>query len=275
MSSSPSFAALGVRRRRSAARRVVAGVLAAAGLALAARSSPAQQPPPAQATAIPSADAFVFAGEPNLNYGGAGALAVSDPAQDQGEYQSLMRFDLSSARAAFDAQFGASGWRLESASLRLVTANPGNPIFNANAAGPFAVSWLQNDNWVEGAGTPNSPTTDGVTYNSLPSLLGPADEALGTFNFPGGTSGANTYALALPAGFAADAAAGNPVSLRLLPGADEASYVFNSRSIQTVANRPTLTLTAVVPEPGAAGAAAGAALAAVAASALAARRRPG
>jgi hypothetical protein len=257
-------------RRPYAARRVAAGVFAVLGVVLLARSSPAQQPP-VQATANPSADTFVLADDPALNYGGAGVLAVSNAAQDNGEFQTLMRFDLAAARSAFDAAFGAGGWRLDSASLRLNTSSPNNAIFNANAAGPVAVSWMQNDTWVEGTGTPNSPTTDGITFNSLPSFLGPADESLGTINFPGGNSGANTYALDLAPGFVADIMAGGPTSLRLLPSAaGPASYIFSSRSFQTVANRPLLTLTAVVPEPVAAGLVA----AAVAAVAFRRRRHP-
>lgn len=240
-------------RTGSAASRAAAGVAAAAAVVLSsARPSPAGAPPPVQATAVPVADAFVFAGEANSNYGAAGVLAVSDATQPQGEYQSLMRFDLSAARSAFDAAFGPGAWTLQSATLRLTTSNPNNAIFNPNDAGPVAVSWMQDDTWAEGTGTPTAPTTDGVTYASLPSFVGAQDEPLGTINFPGGTSGANTYTLALSPGLAGDAGAGSALSLRLSPGPGEpVSYTFNSRSFQNVANRPVLTLTAV-PEPGAA-----------------------
>ena len=205
----------------------------------------------ADVTLIPSADTFLFGGEPALNYGGAGQLAVSDAERAQGEYQSLMRFDLSGAKSSFDATFGAGQWTLQSATLRLSTANPNNPILNANQAGPFAVSWMQNDSWVEGTGTPMSPTTDGVTFSTLPSFLSPQDQPLGSFNFAGGNSGANTYAFNLSAGLIGDVEGGGPLSVRLFADAGmTVGYNFSSRTFQTTANRPVLTLTATaVPEP--------------------------
>jgi hypothetical protein len=109
---------------------------------------------------------------------------------------------------------------------------------------------MTNDAWVEGTGGPSAPTSDGVTFNTLPSFLNAADEAIGTFTFPGGTSGSNTYTLDLTNGFATDLAAGNNVSLRLLAADSSMSYLFNSRNFGTVANRPLLTVNAVaVPEP--------------------------
>jgi hypothetical protein len=205
----------------------------------------------ADATVIPSADTFLFAAEPASNYGGAGQLAVSDPARAQGEYQSLMRFDLAAAKSSFDATFGPGQWTLQSATLRLTTSNPNNALFNPNQAGSFAVRWMQNDAWAEGTGTPTAPTSDGVTFASLPSLLSPQDQPLGSFSFPGGNSGANTYALSLAQGLVADVESGTPLSLRLLADPTQTvAYNFSSRSFQTAANRPLLTLTATaVPEP--------------------------
>jgi hypothetical protein len=205
-----------------------------------------------------SADTFVFAGEPNSNYGAAGQLAISDAGRPQGEFQSLMRFDLAPAKASFDAAFGAGQWTLQSATLRLSTGTPNNPIFNANLAGSFAISWMQNDSWVEGTGTPVTPTNDGVTFATLPSFLSAQDQALGSFSFPGGNTGNNTYTLNLTSGLANDALAGDALSLRLFADAGMTlSYGFASRSFATTTNRPVLTLTATaVPEPATAGAAA-------------------
>jgi hypothetical protein len=235
-------------------------------IALLAPSARAAQ----QVTVVPSADTFVSSAEPTYNYGSAGALEVSGAGASGGEFQGLMRFDLSAAKATFDAAYGAGGWKLDSASLKLTTSAPNNPIFSANAAGPIAVSWMQNDAWVEGTGGPTSPTTDGVASNTLPSFLSAADEPAGTINFPGGTSGTNTYALAPSAGFTGDVLSGGSLSLRF-SATGSTSYLFSSRTFNQVANRPVMTLTASpVPEP-----AAGMALVAATGMLLARRRRGG
>lgn len=214
-------------------------------------------PLPARAaaiTAVPTADTFLFAGETTQNYGAAGALAIASPTQPQGEYQSLMKFDLGPVRAAFDAAYGAGNWTLDSATLRLTTTVPNNVIFNPIAAGNFTATWQQNDTWAEGTGTPGAPTADGATFGSLASLTGLQDAALGAFAFPGGAGVATTYTLALVGGLTTDLSSGDPLSLRLsVPAGGAASFTFASRSFQTAASRPLLTLTAV-PEPSALGA---------------------
>jgi hypothetical protein len=200
----------------------------------------------------PAADAFVTTGPTgnlsNSNYGGAGALSVAAPGLGRGEFQSVLRFDLSGARSFFDAQYGAGGWGLQSISLSFTATTPGNPIFNPTAAGQFDVSWLQNDSWIEGSGTPQSPSANGITFAALPGFLGAGDENLGGFAFNGATSGTATYSLSLTPGFAADAAAGNLVSFRLFAADAAVSYLFDSGSFGTVAARPVLTITAI-PEP--------------------------
>ena len=109
-------------------------------------------------TLNPSADAFVTTGPTaNLtgnNYGGAGALSVAAPGLASGEFQSVLRFDLSGAKTSFNSQFGAGQWSIQSITLSLTATAPNNAIFNASAAGQFGVSWMQNDSWTEGAGTP-------------------------------------------------------------------------------------------------------------------------
>jgi hypothetical protein len=40
------------------------------------------------------------------NYGGAGVLAVASSAAPKGEFQSVLQFDLSTAKTLFDTQFG-------------------------------------------------------------------------------------------------------------------------------------------------------------------------
>jgi hypothetical protein len=202
------------------------------------------------------ADAFVTTGPTNNltgnNYGAAGALSVAAAGQPKGEFQSLMRFDLSSSKAAFDAAYGPGNWTIQSAALRLTAASPANPMFNASAAGSFAVSWMQNDAWAEGTGNPNAPTTDGVTFANLATFLEPSDQALGAPAFGGGTSGTTAYALDLPPAFAADLSAGGPVSLRLSAADSNVSFLFNSSNFGAASARPVLTV-AAVPEPAAAG----------------------
>jgi hypothetical protein len=200
----------------------------------------------------PVADAFVTSAEPSGNYGGAGAFGVSGPGLPNGELQALLRFDLASAKSSFDAALGPGNWLLSSATLQLAAASQNNPIFNTSGAGQFSATWLENDSWNEGSGSPSSPGISGVTWNSLPSFLSPGDQSLGTFSFDGSTTAMATYSLTVSSGLAGDTAAGGPASILLSAAAGETtlSGVFNSRSFGTANRRPLLTLTAVaVPEP--------------------------
>ena len=185
------------------------------------------------------------------NFGGAGGLAVAASSLPKGTFQTVLQFDLAGARNSFDAQFGAGQWTLQSVTLQL-TAAPNNNVnfFNPTAAGQFGISWLKNNSWVEGTGTPAAPTTDGISYDSLQSTFidDADDQALGTFSFGGGSSGANAYLLDLSPGLIADVLAGDHLSLRVFAADNNVSYLFNSRTITSSANRPALIITAV-PEP--------------------------
>jgi hypothetical protein len=202
----------------------------------------------------PSADAFVTAGPSgNLsanNYGAAGALSVAAPGLPKGEFQSILQFDLSSARASFDAQFGAGQWIPESSSISLTATSLNNAIFNSSAAGQFSISHMQTDSWTEGSGTPSVLAASGITFSSLPSLTSPGDETLGTFSFNGATSGSATYSLSLTPAFSAAASAGSLVSHRLFAVDNAVSYLFDSRNFGTASARPVLSIVAV-PEPSA------------------------
>ena len=218
----------------------------------------------------PIADAFVTggsanpsAGSPSLNYGGAGALMVSPAGTTKGEIQTLLKFDLSSAVTSFNTTYGAGNWVVDTITLQLGTnfgtqgGQPNNAIFNTINGGVFKVDWLANDDWIEGTGTPSGGTTDGVTFNMLPSLESGSDRTLGTFSYtPVGNTNpptvpAATYSLGLDSSFLADVTAGNKVSLRLYAGDTGVGYLFNSRTYGTAANRPVLIVTAI-PEPSAA-----------------------
>jgi hypothetical protein len=237
------------RHRREPIAWVVA-LLAAVTHASAARAAVVADP------VVAAADAFVTTGPTNNlvnnNYGGAGALSVAPAGSAKGEFQSVLRFDLSPARATFDAAYGAGKWSVQSVSLQLTAAPANNAIFNASAAGSFAARWMQNDSWVEGTGNPNAPTADGVTFASLPSYLSPSDQLLGSFAYTGATSGSTVYNLSLPPSFTADVSAGGLVSLQLLASGAGGSYLVDSRNFGTASARPTLAVTAV-PEPACAG----------------------
>jgi hypothetical protein len=199
----------------------------------------------------PVADAFVTPGSDgslgNNNYGAAGNLSAEASGKPQGEFQSVLRFDTAAAKSAFDAQFGVGQWSVSSVTLQLTSAPLNNVIFNTPTAGNFTISWMQNDTWVEGTGTPSVPTADGITWNTLPTFLGAGDQNIGTFAYNGATSGATTYTLTLTSGFTADLLAGNLVSFRILSADSNISYLFNSRNFNTASSRPLLSIT--VPEP--------------------------
>jgi hypothetical protein len=206
-------------------------------------------------SANPIADAFVATGPSgslsSSNFGGAGALAIAAGGLPNGPFQSVMQFDLSGARNTFDAQFGAGAWTVESATLQLTATPHTNPIFNNTAAGLFNISLMQNNSWVEGTGTGGSPTSDGISYNSLQNVYinNAVDEALGTFSFAGGSSGASIYSLGLSPGLKTDLLVGAHLSLRLYAADNAVSYLFASRTGGSASSGPELMLT-VVPEPG-------------------------
>lgn len=226
------------------------GVLTAALCFLSAHLSVA-----ATFSASASGDAFVTTGPSgNLsgsNFGGAGALSVAAPGKPQGEFQSVLAFDLSGARASFDAQYGAGQWNVQSVTLQLFATAPNNAIFNASSAGQLGVSLMQNGAWTEGSGTPATPSAAGISYSSLQTVFinSGGDQNLGSFAYNGATSGANAYALTLSSGLLADVLAGGSASLRLFAVDSLISYVADSRSFGTVADRPLLSVVAV-PEPG-------------------------
>ena len=205
-------------------------------------------------SANPTLDALVTTGPTgnlvNNNYGGAGSVSVSAAGLEMGELQSVLQFGLGGAVSSFDTLYGAGQWSIASATLRLTTGNANNAIFNSLAGGMFRISWMQNDSWQEGTGTPAAPGATGITFGTLQStFIGPNDESLGTFAFNDAISGSFSYALGLSPGLLGDIASGGNVSLRLSAADSVVSGVFSSRNFGTAASRPLLTLVAV-PEPG-------------------------
>ena len=208
--------------------------------------------PAAPYTSIATGDAFVAAGPTgNLranNYGGGGALAVAAGNLPNGEFQSVIRFDLSGARASLDAQYGAGQWSLQSVGLQLTSSPHNNTIYNDIAAGSFGISLMQNTSWVEGTGNASNPSSTGINFNSLQStFISPGDQALGTFSFDGSSTGVNTYNLNLSSDLSSAIMSGSVAGLRLYAADSSVSYLFSSRAMQPP-NQPELLITAV-PEP--------------------------
>jgi hypothetical protein len=206
-------------------------------------------------TTTATSDAFVATGPTGSlsdnNYGGGGALAVAASGLPNGEFQTAMRFDLSGAQSSFDALFGAGQWLIQSVVLQLTSSPHSNAIYNDIAPGLFAVSLMQNNSWVEGTGNASNPSANGITFNTLQNTFinNATDQALGMFNFPGGSSGTHTYSLSLLSDLPADVLSGDDVSLRLFAADSSVSYLFSSRA-QGATDRPQLIITAV-PEPSA------------------------
>ncbi len=199
------------------------------------------------------ADAFVAYGPTgnlaNNNYGGGGALALAAGDLPQGAFQSVLQFNLSGAVTAFNAEFGAGQWTVQSVTLQLTSSPHNNAIYNTTAPGQFEISLMQNNSWAEGTGTASAPATDGITYNTLlGTFVNPStDQALGAFNFPGGSSGANSYTLGPASSLEADIEGGDDLSLRLYAADNNVSYLFSSSRASS--GGPELMIVAV-PEPG-------------------------
>lgn len=205
-------------------------------------------------------DTFVTNGtlnnaNPTKNFGAAGALAVSASGLSQGEFQSLIQFDLASAKSQLDTAY-PSGWTIDSVSLTLMPQTANNAIFNAVHSGNFVINWVSSDTWTEGTGTPAIPTTDGITYNGLATLLSGGTQSLGTFNYNGTTGTAQTYTFSLvSAGLSSDITSGSKATFDIATAAGDTqlSAIFNSKTFGTAANRPKLSITAsaaAAPEPG-------------------------
>ena len=204
-------------------------------------------------SSVATADAYVANGPngnlANGNYGGGGALALAAPGLPNGEFQSVLKFSLEPARTAFDAQFGAGQWSIDSVSLQISSSLHNNAIYNPPTLGKFSVSSMLNTSWTEGNGNASNPGNTGITFNTLQNTFSSAsDEPLGIFDFDGGTSGTHQYTLELTDALRANIASGGTVSLRLAGADASVSYQFTSRA-GSVGSQPQIVVN-VVPEPG-------------------------
>lgn len=209
-------------------------------------------------TNTPVADSFVRSLQPTQNYGAAGALSISgsiatNPTSglQEGLLDSFLQFNVSSAVTSLNSSFGAGQWTISSVTLALTASSANNADFNYGT-GQFEVSWIGNNSWLEGTGTPNSPTTNGITYAQEPSILNSnVDESLGTFTYNGATNGQVKLTFGLPSGFLSEISTGNLLSFYMTatPGST-VGFTFNSRNFTSSSAWPALDITAVaIPEP--------------------------
>lgn len=198
-------------------------------------------------TSIAFADTYVDAAKPTENFGSYGAMQVSGANETVSTRIAFIKFDLAEAIAAFDAEYGVGGWKLDAASLSLTTnygtegVQPGNPRFSKIAAGDFDVWLFDDDTWTDDSG--------GLTYNSYLSDYADTDTTLlGSYTWAADGDGTTTYTLSFLDSLLTDLLtdSGSLLSLQITPSDDVVSYLFN-----TTNNSPAqLTLIAsAVPEP--------------------------
>jgi hypothetical protein len=205
-----------------------------------------------------TADTFVATGSPDnpagtnltgLNYGAAGVLFVAPATSTNGEFESLLRFDLSGATNVFNTAYGTNNWAVSGISLKLTSVNGGqgenpmNTIFPTISGGNFVIERLSDNNWAEGAGTPMTPATNGVTYDSLPGLLSGASEILCTNTYtPPGDNVPVTYPLPFDTNVVAEVMSGGEVTFLLYAADNQISYLFNSYNYGR-GNQPLINVT--------------------------------
>src|SRR5436190_5612179 len=127
----------------------------------------------ASVTVTPDADTFMRSATPTNNFGGAGAIAVSGSAavngnnEQNGLFDSLIRFSMTNVVASLDMSLGSHDWLIYRARLHLTEVGaPVSSIFN-RGVGVFEIRRLATNEWIEGTGIPIEPTTDGVTWNDV------------------------------------------------------------------------------------------------------------
>ena len=214
---------------------------------LAIERVPAQT---AMVSVVPDADCFVRSLAAASNYGEGGGLSVSGSTAVNGSgiqnglFDTLMRFSMSNAVSSLDSALGEKDWIITGAELFLTEmAAPDNAIFN-RGVGAFEVRWIASDEWVEGTGKPNMPTSDGLTWQDLQTLVNSnLDVSLGLFT-NSGSNGRISFGLTLQERFVADIRQGGEVGLYLTARSDEVGFTFNSRNFGNTNAQPLLMITA-------------------------------
>jgi hypothetical protein len=197
-----------------------------------------------------SADNPFGTGAAGLNFGAAGALAVSPASADKGEFVSVLMFNFTNAVALFNSACGLNNWTITNITLRLASnfatngLQPNNMIFNVVSNGNFVIEWLSDDTWVEGTGNPGQPTTDGVTFDDLPALLsGPTSILCTNTYIPPGDNVPVFYTLPLDTNLLADIDGGGNATLFFYAADNQIDYLFNSREYGR-GNQPLINVTA-------------------------------
>lgn len=189
-------------------------------------------------------DAFLCTGSTNydqgadlsgLNFGASGTLAIAPASSAKGIFESVVMFNLAAGVAQFNTAYGTNRWIITGVTLSLASnygvagVQPNNPIFNVIGGGQFAIEWLSASNWVEGTGTPNGPTTDGVCFDSLPTLLSAPVEILCTNTYvPPGDNIRVLWPLPLSTNLVGNLKNGGNVSLFFSAVDNQVGYLFNS-----------------------------------------------
>ena len=191
-----------------------------------------------------TASAFVCTGSPNydggadltgLNFGDAGTMGIAPATSAKGEFQTLLQFSLAPGQAQFNAAYGSNHWVVSGLALQLTSnygvagVQPNNPIFNVVSSGRFVIEWLADNDWQQGTGSPNLPTTDGICYDSLPALLAQPCEVLCTNTYvPPGNNLPVIWPMPLNTNVLAEINAGGAVTFRLCAADQQIGYLFNS-----------------------------------------------
>jgi hypothetical protein len=203
-------------------------------------------------TLVAVQDSFVRAQDSTANFGGAGLLCVAGAdsvnglGESRGRFDSVMKFNVSSAVAEFDAAFGTGQWSIHRVDLQVAElAAPENTFF-PRGAGDFIIHWLSDDSWLEGTGSPSSPGHGAgeITWDLLQAILPTASETpLGTFSNVG-ADGIHVYTLALDPSFIADFMAGGLVDIHFSAGSTGLGFNFHSRNFGDASLRPQLFVSA-------------------------------
>jgi len=140
---------------------------------------------------------------------------------------------------------GEKDWIITSTEMFLTEmAAPDNAIFN-RGVGVFEIRWIVSDEWVEGTGKPNMPTSDGLTWQDLQTIVNSnLDVSLGLFT----NSGSNrqiSFGLILQESFVADIRHGGEAGLYLTARSNEVGFTFNSRNFGNTNSQPLLMITAM------------------------------
>ena len=218
-------------------------------------------PGPGNTGTYPNAASQNFGALNSRSVAAATAHPGNNPANpSKGEFDSVLRFNLSSTVATLNSEYGTGDWSISSLSLTLNTSSTvGNTMFNSpGTSGSFDISWLSNDGgWIQGTGSQSPASYTGISYNSLQSTLSATPATLlNSASFAAqGTLVPETFSMSTAnTDFLSALMAGDSISLLLTPADNQVAFNFTSEGYSGGSNpalySPTLTFTVTtVPEP--------------------------